>query len=204
MKNRKPFYGGIGSVSTCTMRAEDLIPTFIAEALSLRLTRKERNQVNQIKRNSTESVSYDIQGDYGQGFETVTSEDSWRSAREQKRTYDENEPNIRHRVRRTVEDITSESEYWGDEASYDLEELFDILSNHSLPYFYFGAHPGDGADYGYWLGEEALDEFDGLKVNDLAEVPKRFSGEVLHVNERGNCTLYAYSRGRGREVWAIV
>lgn len=94
--------------------------------------------------------------------------------------------------------------YGSDEASYDLEALFDALEAYCLPYFYFGAHPGDGSDYGYWLPEDFTDEFDGLKVNDTSEVPKGYTGEVLHVNDHGNCTLYACSRGKLRELWAVV
>jgi hypothetical protein len=99
----------------------------------------------------------------------------------------------------------SDDAYWQDEVSdFDLEELFDILNNHSLPYFSFGAHEGDGADYGYWLSSSFEEDFDGLKVSDLSEVPTSYSGEVLHVNDHGNLSLYAYSRGRGREVWGVV
>lgn len=94
--------------------------------------------------------------------------------------------------------------YDSDDASSDLEELFNALEAYCMPYFYFGAHPGDGADYGYWLSDDFTDMFEGLKVNDTSEVPKGYTGEVLHVNDHGNCTLYVYNRGRSREVWAIV
>lgn len=96
-------------------------------------------------------------------------------------------------------------DYWESEtASFDLEELFDILDAHSLPYFSFGAHPGDGADFGWWLSESFQEDFDGLKVSDLSEVPSAHTGEVLLVNDHGNLTLYVYSRGRRREVWGVV
>ena len=91
-----------------------------------------------------------------------------------------------------------------DDAHEDLNVLADALSEYAPTYFYFGAHPGDGADYGYWLSEGFQDDFDGLTVSDLSEVPKGHSGEVLHVNDHGNMTLYACSRGRLREVWGLV
>ena len=95
--------------------------------------------------------------------------------------------------------------YWSDEVSqWDLEEVSGILEAHALPYFYFGAHDGDGADFGFWLSEGFKEEFDGLRVNDTSEVPRGFSGEVLHVNDHGNMTLYRATRGRLREVWAII
>jgi len=37
-----------------------------------------------------------------------------------------------------------------DTEGYAMEELFDILDGLAPPGFYFGAHPGDGADYGFW------------------------------------------------------
>ena len=97
--------------------------------------------------------------------------------------------------------------YQTDDADYDLEELFDALNEYCAPYFYFGAHPGDGADYGYWLSEDFEQRFEddgGLKVNDLADVPRAYTGEVLLVNDHGNCSLYRYSRGRHWEVWSVV
>ena len=95
--------------------------------------------------------------------------------------------------------------YFTDEtADWDLEELTNALQEYAPAYFYFGTHPGDGADFGYWLSESFEQDFDGLKVSDLSEVPRGYTGEVLHVNDHGNMTLYAYSRGRGRELWGIV
>ena len=155
MKNRKPIYGGIGSVSSATMRTEDLIPSFLWEADLLRLTKDERKAIR----------------------------------------------GIQSRVDRAG----SDDAYWQDEvSSFDLEELFDILGAHSLPYFSFGAHEGDGADYGWWLSESFEDDFDGLRVSDLSEVPGGHSGEVLLVNDHGNMSLYVFSRGRRRELWGIV
>ena len=109
------------------------------------------------------------------------------------------------KIQSRINHVASDDAYWQDEVSdFDLEELFDILNAHSLPYFSFGAHEGDGADYGWWLSSCFADEFDGLKVSDTAEVPRGYTGEVLHVSDHGNMTLYAYSRGRGREVWGVV
>lgn len=50
-----------------------------------------------------------------------------------------------------VQDEGDDSEWWAsDDASYLLESLFDQLDEASPDGFYFGAHPGDGSDYGFW------------------------------------------------------
>src|ERR1035441_3286782 len=69
--------------------------------------------------------------------------------------------------------------YKSEDADYDLESLFDALDCYAPEGFYFGASIGDGSDYGYWLSEDFQDEFDGLKVQDLSEVPTGYVGLVL-------------------------
>lgn len=93
-----------------------------------------------------------------------------------------------------------------DPSEFLNESLFDALNDEAPPYFYFGSHPGDGADYAFWLSGESLEEFDGLKVGDLSEVPDDYSGEILLVNDHGNTSLYAKDEGskKVREIWAIV
>jgi len=91
-----------------------------------------------------------------------------------------------------------------DEASELVNEsLPDALHAFAPAYSYFGAHEGDGSDFGYWPDIDQAD-FDGLSVADTSEVPADYSGEVLHVNDHGNMTLYAADRGRLTEVWSIV
>lgn len=46
------------------------------------------------------------------------------------------------------DDVTQEN------AAYCLDELVDTLSQLAPTGCYFGAHPGDGADFGYWQPEE--------------------------------------------------
>jgi hypothetical protein len=150
----------IGSVSSGTMRHQDLIPSFLWEAKHQHLSRADRATLRKV----ASRVARIERGEFG-----------------------------------------DDDAYWTDETSdWDLESLFSILSNCAPVYFYFGAHPGDGSDYGYWLSEDFPQDFDGLKVSDLSEVPHAYTGEVLHVNDHGNMSLYSYSRGRARELWAIV
>jgi hypothetical protein len=94
------------------------------------------------------------------------------------------------------------AEHYADEV---VQDLADALSDFAPPYGYFGASEGDGSDFGFWLSSYSLEDFDGLRVSDTSEVPRGYSGEVLHVNDHGNVSLYvATPRGRLREVWAVV
>lgn len=87
------------------------------------------------------------------------------------------------------------------------ETLFDALQEFAAPYFYFGAHPGDGCDYGFWLVEDVAQQVEdngGLNVSDTSDVPADYSGEVLHVNDHGNPTLYHADKGHLTEIWSLV
>lgn len=104
--------------------------------------------------------------------------------------------------RRTPE---MESYFDSEDASEDVQELCDALDSYAPSGFYFGTHPGDGSDFGFWLSHYFIEEFDGLRVDDTSEVPRSYRGEVLHVNDHGNVTLYVAMRGgKLREVWAVV
>lgn len=148
MKAKKWTYGTIGSVSSATMRNEDLIPEFTSELRRLGHRSKELTRIEK---------AMGVPG----YFET-------------------------------------------EDAYNDLEWLFDALGEHALPYMYFGAHPGDGSDYGFWISDSIDYDFEGLRVDDTAEVPEDYTGEVLHVNDHGNMTLYTAKRGKLTEVWAVV
>lgn len=153
----------IGSVSSGTMRPEDLIPDFI-----------------------------DIARDLGAN-----------ENKDHKKTLTK----IEHRM--------EADEYFDmEDASYDLEALFNMLQEYAPPYFYFGSLPGDGADYGFWLYEyqnlaQEVKDNGGVVVFDLSELDTYEDGgmvEVLHVNDHGNCTLYNYNADTKElnEIWAIV
>jgi len=54
-----------------------------------------------------------------------------------------------------VMDEGDDSEWWtSDDAGYRLESLFDQLDEAAPEGYYFGAHEGDGSDYGFWTIEE--------------------------------------------------
>ena len=50
-----------------------------------------------------------------------------------------------------VDDEGDFSDWWeSEDASFLLDELFDILNSCAPEGFYFGAHEGDGSDFGFW------------------------------------------------------
>lgn len=49
-----------------------------------------------------DTLGWEVQGDYGQGYEMVTTEDTKQQALDTKRVYEENEPGTPFRVRREV------------------------------------------------------------------------------------------------------
>lgn len=87
------------------------------------------------------------------------------------------------------------------------ETLFNALNEFAPPYAYFGAHPGDGADFGFWLGdvEEIKEQVEFSSSEDQEYPADDFRGEWLHINERGNCTLYVRGEGgQDKEIWSAV
>lgn len=148
MTKSEPRIADFGTVSSCTMRTEDLIPAF-ADALEY------------LSNGSSESHT-----------KLVAKAND-------------------------VEDFDS------DDAHKILSELFDALNKYAPAYGYFGANEGDGADYGFWLSDALGFDFDGLKVDDLSEVPEDYTGEVLETNDHGNLTLYSVEGGKFTEIWAV-
>lgn len=96
--------------------------------------------------------------------------------------------------------------YWGSEQmSLDLETLMAMLEECTPPYMYFGVAEGNSSDFGFWLSSDWQEFFDGLQVGDLSEVPEDYEGEVAHINDHGNVTLYACKKGTElTEIWSIV
>jgi hypothetical protein len=179
----------MGSVSCGTIRPEDLIPTFTTELESLA---KQPGIVSGKRRHEHLKLVREVE----------------------------------HRI---LDEREFEDQDLGIDgtADADLDSLFTTLDEYAAPYFYFGAHPGDSADYGWWLSEDWDSEFIdathngapalrkpfpgepadrgvSLRVNDLAEVPAWFRGEVAVVNDHGNVTLYVKTCRTLRAIWSVV
>lgn len=87
-----------------------------------------------------------------------------------------------------------------------VNDLCDALNEYAPDYGYFGAHPDDGADFGFWLSEnwqqDARD--DGVPFVAAGD-PAPDAPCYFEVTDHGNVTLYARRRnGSFREVWSIV
>jgi hypothetical protein len=130
--------------------------------------------------------------------------DTVRGQRPLNREHSKDVTEIQRRIDRHYRKPEKSDYFIFDSADDDIERLFDILTEYCPQGFYFGAHPGDGADYGFWLSETFIEDFDGLQVSDTSEVPKNYRGDVLHVNDHGNATLYWATRGKLVEQWSIV
>lgn len=57
-----------------------------------------------------------------------------------------------------------------EDASWILNEsIWDLLNDIAPDFTYFGAHPGDGACYGFWTDEESLKEAILIRLGNLTE-----------------------------------
>ena len=96
-----------------------------------------------------------------------------------------------------------------------VDALHDALADCAPPYTYFGAHVGDGADYGYWIDwdaiEQAVHDGDIERIDDLSQASG--TRDAILINDHGNVTLYTpnpeparigYARELMTEVWSIV
>jgi hypothetical protein len=106
--------------------------------------------------------------------------------------------------------IIRDKNWDGEDAVAVHDELVEALDDFSPPYARFGTHEGDGASFGFWLDDidqiavVITDLMSGMVVGDLSEVPERFNGEVLVINDHGNASLYVSARGKLRCIWSIV
>ncbi len=108
--------------------------------------------------------------------------------------------------KKIIEQAEDDEDVWDSEDTsiFLNEDLFFALGSFAPPWAYFGSYPGDSSDYGFWVMEDIETEFDGLTVEDTSEVPEDYNGEVLHINERGNTTLYSATNGKLEEIWSVV
>ena len=86
-----------------------------------------------------------------------------------------------------------------------VNDLFDALNEFAPAYGYFGAHPGDGSDYGFWLSEDFMQDMKDNEVqivDDASEIAG--DGEFAIVTDHGNVTFGYRKDGADHVVWSVV
>lgn len=187
MSSKRDIYAPMGSISSGTMRPEDLIPSMM------------------------ETLDDIVSELSSPGSTTEPPEQTQARKQEVSRLHD---------LLGEIEERMLQEDYWeGEDPYWDYETLQDELSAYALPYFYFGSHPGDGADYGFWFCEESfqddcrndtilkLDAGDEWPEDELRE--RREAGVapdyVAYVNDHGNVSLWLASDKQPEEpIWDIV
>jgi hypothetical protein len=87
-----------------------------------------------------------------------------------------------------------------------LEALTNDLNQFAPPFTYFGSAEGDGADFGFWLDHDGLEEavHDGEVIQIPAGAGWPEPGDwdyILEVSDHGNMTLFNSAHN---EIWSII
>jgi hypothetical protein len=158
----------LGSISSGTLRTEDLLPAFLETAEALRLSAEDRRKVRGIRKE----------------WDALQDEIENGAARD------------------------TEIEAMGEDVLRDIE---DILNAHCPDYCSFGAHEGDGSDFGVWPTDIEIPwhEAGNDDIGKSAELPKASDVAQWHwltVTDHGNCTLWRKTHGgrRWTECWSLV
>jgi hypothetical protein len=83
---------------------------------------------------------------------------------------------------------------WEESASALVDDLLDGLNEWAPEFCYFGAHPGDGADYGFWPDHDRINDeilAHAVEVQKGEFIYADEMGEAYHVsiNDHGNMTI---------------
>jgi len=94
---------------------------------------------------------------------------------------------------------------WSEEQHLDAEylineTLFYALNEYAPPHVYFGAHEGDGSDFGFWPTRDDWDNCSGHWVSKH-EFIDHDCRVFVQINDHGNITV---SELRGEEIWSAV
>ncbi len=156
-------YATLGTVSHGTLRTEDLIDSFADTLESL------------VSENGAANWQ-DLEAERGRCATLIDEARAWLDS-------DTSNPN-------------RNDDYDSDEARDDagielVRELGDALNEFAPPYAHFGAHEGDGSDFGYWISEDIDELVAGpMRGTELPCPHCSEEGVFLLVNERGNMELY--------------
>lgn len=88
-----------------------------------------------------------------------------------------------------------------------LDELRFLLEDSCPPFVYFGTLEGDGADFGFWVDFDAIDESCARKHHrrthnpDTGEITLEDEDVIVHVSDHGNVTVMDMERN---VIWSVA
>jgi len=97
--------------------------------------------------------------------------------------------------------LTSVLNDWAERGSHFTSELIDALNEYAPPHTYFGAHPSDGADFGFWPVPDPLATGCDLQVLANDDVVDLDCQIYFEISDHGNITASAL---KGEEIWSAV
>lgn len=99
-----------------------------------------------------------------------------------------------------MEELTPEQV---ENASELVNELQDAIQEYCPPFVFFGSHPGDGADFGFWPDleglQDAINEEPDTETDDDGEKVLPFYGIIVQTSDHGNVTVMDMDR---QELWS--
>ena len=101
--------------------------------------------------------------------------------------------------------IDDDDDFWNsEEAGWDMESLTQALEECCPPFVYFGTIEGDGADFGFWVDHEGLEDArrdgDGITYANGDEYLAD-ANVIVQVSDHGNVTVMDMDRN---VIWATV
>ena len=92
---------------------------------------------------------------------------------------------------------------------YDMEladelvgTLMDGIQGYCPPFVYFGAHEGDGSDFGFWPDIETIQEIVNIAECDASQgISCPDDGVIIQVSDHGNVTVMDMERN---VIWSVT
>lgn len=99
-----------------------------------------------------------------------------------------------------------------EQAEMDVDRLIQILESYAPAYTFVGSRTSNTEEFGVWPqwwaieGDPYVHRSANVPGEDAEETRKarKACGYWLHVNDRGNCTLYRRAGNRWIEEWSAV